>query len=172
MAEWQLRSLVTGFEPLGGLNSAYRRWTQHASVSVCGIIDCVSGVVWSEHHEARVLHYDDEDCQFVERYTSVQKPCLWRVLRQSSCLMVNNRKIQTEEKSKIWIVVQSVVWKQAILEFLAKNWRRLKILSPPEGGLSRVWGQRWRKPWRQTAFWYGFHPHLVYTKARLMTIHI
>ena len=43
-------------------------------------------------------------------------------------------------------------------EKLKKN----QNLSALEGGHSRVWGQSWGKPRSQTAFGYGFHPHLEY----------
>ena len=40
--------------------------------------------------------------------------------------------------------------------------KNTQILSPQEEGLSRVCGQKLKKknPLSQTAFWYGFHPHM------------
>ena len=40
--------------------------------------------------------------------------------------------------------------------------KNTQILSAPEEEYSSVWGQSWRKPWSQTAFRYGFYPHLEY----------
>ena len=62
------------------------------------------------------------------------------------------RKTQTEKKTKKWMMVLSLVWKQVGLECSAKSWRRLGFPQRLEEGHSRAWGHSWRKPYSRASF--------------------
>ena len=57
--------------------------------------------------------------------TSMEKWCSWHIW--GSLPDVRQWKTQTGEKTKRWMMVQSLVWKQVSLEFPAKSRRRLRV---------------------------------------------
>ena len=89
---------------------------------------------------------DDDDCQFVECLNIYGKAMFMIHTRAVSLPDVKKQKTQTEEKTKRWTVVQSLVWKQVSGELPVKSWRRLRFSQSLRKGISELGGRTGQSP--------------------------
>ena len=95
---------------------------------------------------------DDDDCQLVEHSSIHGKAMLVAYTGAVSLPDDEQRKTQNAPKKRQWdgwwCKITSLKTSESWV--LCEKLKKTHILSVPDGGHSRVWGQSWKKPWSQT----------------------